>query len=97
MFNQLHKHWESTKRVLGDGFHGAVKLAGQFDRGMNLGRRLLHSLSPAINHLGGQHHFKAIDEGFQRYDSARSDVMQNYNKVQFMHNKLKREMPELNL
>jgi hypothetical protein len=46
MLNNLAHGWHHTKRVMGDAWHGATKLAAQFDSGMKVGRRLLASVAP---------------------------------------------------
>ena len=56
----IHSHWQNAKRVIGDSWHGAVKLAGQIDRGMNVGRRLVGALNDSF---GGGGHMKALEAG----------------------------------
>ena len=72
MFN-LHSHWRNAKRIIGDGWHSGVKILGQIDRGMSVGRRLVGALSPAINAMGGGH-MKALEAGFTQYDQSRNRV-----------------------
>ena len=80
--------------MIGD---GAVKLAGQIDRGMNVGRRLASALSPAFNALGGGGHMKALEDGFSKYDQTRSKVVDGINNVETLHRKIKRVVPEIDL
>ena len=94
MFN-LHSHFQTAKRIIGDGWHGSMEILGQIDRGMNVGRRLVGALSPAIQAMGGN--MKALDDGFQRYSVARNDVVSGINNVQTMHSRLKRAVPEIDL
>ena len=93
----LSSHWRNAKRVVGDGWNGAVKLAGQFDQGMRVGRRLFGALQPALDQFAGNHASKSIMDGFKAYDSTKSDVMHGYNQVEQMRNRIKRQVPELNL
>ena len=95
MFN-LNSHWQSAKRIIGDGWHSGVKILGQIDRGMSVGRKLVSALSPAINAMGGGH-MKALEAGFTQYDQSRNQVVQGLNNVQTMHARLKRAVPEIDL
>lgn len=94
MFN-LHSHFQNAKRIIGDGWHSGVKILGQIDRGMNVGRRLVGALSPAIQAMGGN--MKALDDGFAKYDQTRGQVVSGINNVQTMHSRLKRAIPEIDL
>ena len=94
MFN-LHSHFQNAKRIIGDGWHSGVKILGQIDRGMNVGRRLVGALSPAISAMGGN--MEALDDGFARYDQTRGQVVSGINNVQTMHSRLKRAVPEIDL
>ena len=95
--SSIASHWRNAKRVIGDGFHGAVKLAGQLDAGMKIGRRLFGALQPALEQFAAPEHQKAIMSGFKQYDSTRSDVMEGYNHVEQHYNRIRRQVPELNL
>jgi hypothetical protein len=94
MFN-LHSHWKNAKRIIGDGWHASMKIAGQIDRGMNVGRRLVGALSPAIQAMGGN--MQALEDGFGKYDQTRGQVVSGINNVQTMHSRLKRAVPEIDL
>ena len=94
MFN-LHSHWKNAKRIIGDGWHAGLKIAGQLDRGMSVGRRLVGALSPAIQAMGGN--MKALDDGFQKYDQTRGDVVSGINNIQKMHRRIQRAAPEIDL
>ena len=94
MFN-LHSHWKNAKRIIGDSWHAGLKIAGQIDRGMNVGRRMVGALSPAIQAMGGN--MKALDDGFAKYDQSRNQVVSGINNVQTMHSRLKRAVPEIDL
>ena len=94
MFN-LHSHFQNAKRIIGDGWHSGVKILGQIDRGMNVGRRLVGALSPAIQAMGGN--MKALEAGFGQYDQTRGQVVSGINNVQTMHSRLKRAVPEIDL
>ena len=91
----LHNHWKNAKRIIGDGWHSGVKILGQIDRGMNVGRRLAGALSPAIQAMGGN--MKALEAGFGQYDQTRGQVVSGINNVQTMHSRLKRAVPEIDL
>ena len=97
MFNNLAQGWHHTKRVMGDAWHHTTKLAAQFDSGMKVGRRLLASVAPIFDQLGGAQHLKPIMQGLTAYDRGKSDVMQGYNNVQHHYNRIKRQVPELEL
>jgi hypothetical protein len=94
MFN-LHSHWKNAKRIIGDGWHASMKFAGHIDRGMNVGRRLVGALSPAIQAMGGN--MQALEDGFGKYDQTRGQVVQGINNVATMHSRLKRAVPEIDL
>ena len=94
MFN-LHSHWKNAKRIIGDGWHAGLKIAGRIDRGMNVGRRLIGALSPAIQAMGGN--MQALEDGFGKYDQTRGQVVSGINNVQTMHSRLKRAVPEIDL
>jgi hypothetical protein len=94
MFN-LHSHWKNAKRIIGDSWHAGLKIAGQIDRGVNVGRRMVGALSPAIQAMGGN--MKALDDGFAKYDQSRNQVVSGINNVQTMHSRLKRAVPEIDL
>jgi hypothetical protein len=95
MFN-LHSHWRNAKRIIGDGWHAGLKIAGQIDRGMNVGRRLVGALSPAINAMGGGH-MKALEAGFSQYDQSRNHVVQGINNVNTLHRRIQKAVPEIDL
>ena len=82
-------------RIIGDGWHAGLKIAGQIDRGMNVGRRLVGALSPAIQAMGGN--MQALEDGFGKYDQTRGQVVSGINNVQTMHSRLKRAVPEIDL
>ena len=62
---------------------------------MNVGRKLVGALSPAIQAMGGN--MKALDDGFSKYDNARGQAVQGINNVQTMHRKIQRAVPEIEL
>ena len=94
MFN-LHSHWKNAKRIIGDSWHAGLKIAGQIDRGMNVGRRLVGALSPAIQAMGGN--MKALDDGFSKYSATRAQVVEGINNVQTMHRRIQKAAPEIDL
>ena len=93
----LSSHWRHAKRVIGDGWNGAVKLAGQFDQGMRVSRRLFSALQPALDQFASPGHLKPVMDGFKKYDQTRSDMMDGYNNVEHHYNRIRRQVPELNL
>ena len=98
MFSQaIHHHWRNAKRVIGDGWNGAVKLAGQFDQGMRVSRRLFGALQPALDQYAGAGHANTVMEGFKKYDQTRSDRMDGFSNVEHHYNRIRRAVPELNL
>ena len=94
MFN-LHSHWKNAKRIIGDGWHGTVGFLKNVDRGMNVGRRLVGALSPAIQAMGGN--MKALDDGFAKYDQTRGQVVSGINNVQTLHRRIQKAAPEIDL
>ena len=94
MFN-LHSHFQNAKRIIGDGWHSGVKILGQIDRGMNVGRRLVGALSPAIQAMGGN--MKALDDGFAKYDQTRGQVVSGINNVQTLHRRIQKAAPEIDI
>ena len=99
MFNakNLARGWQTTKRVIGDAWHGATKIASQFDSGMKVGRRLLASVAPIFDQLGQSHQLKRIMSGITAYDKGRGGVMDGYSNVQNHYNRIRRQVPELDL
>ena len=95
MFN-LHSHWRTAKKIIGDGWHAGLKIAGQIDRGMSVGRRMVSALSPAINAMGGGH-MKALEAGFSQYDQSRNHVVQGINNVNTLHRRIQKAVPEIDL
>ena len=91
----LHSHFQNAKRIIGDGRHSGVKILGQIDRGMNVGRRLVGALSPAIQAMGGN--MKALDDGFARYDQTRGQVVSGINNVQTLHRRIQKAAPEIDI
>ena len=82
---------------MGDGWHSGVKILGQIDRGMFVGRSIVGALIPAIQAMGGGGHMKALEAGFSQYDFTRGQVVSGINNVQTMHSRLKRAIPEIDL
>ena len=74
-----------------------MKLAGQLDGAMKVGRRLFGALQPALEQYAAPEQQRAIMSGFKKYDSTRSDVMEGYNNVEQHYNRIRRQVPELNL
>jgi len=94
---QLARGWHKTKRVIGDTWDHAVRIGQQMDHGMRIGKRLLASMTPLLDQFGGGHHVKSIMSGIQAYDQGKSDVMYGYNNVQSHLQRIRRQVPELEL
>ena len=91
----MHSHWRNAKRIIGDGWHAGLEVAGQIDRGMNVGRRLVGALNPAIHAMGGN--MKALDDGFAKYDQTRGQVVSGINNVQTLHRRIQKAAPEIDI
>ena len=63
---------------------------------MNVGRRLVGALSPAIQAMGGGH-MKALEDGFQKYDQTRGQVVSGINNVNTLHRRIQKAVPEIDL
>lgn len=74
-----------------------MKLAGQFDQGMRVTRRLFGALQPALDQVAGGAGSTHMMNAFKAYDSTKSDIMQGYNQVEQMRNRIKRQVPEMEL
>ena len=62
---------------------------------MNVGRRLVGALSPAIQAMGGN--MKALDDGFAKYDQTRGQVVSGINNVQTLHRRIQKAAPEIDI
>ena len=93
----LARGWKQAKRAVGDTWNHATKLAGQFDHGMRVGRKLLASVAPIFDQLGGSHHLKPLMSGFTAYDKGRADVMYGVNNVMSHYQRIKRQVPEIDI
>ena len=91
------RHWQTTKRVIGDGFNHAVRIGQQLDHGMQVGKKLLGALAPMLDHYGGAQHMKPIMSGLRAYDQGKSDVMHGVNNVQTQLHRIRRQVPEIDL
>ena len=93
----LARGWDQTKRVIGNAWHHTTKMASQFDHGMQVGKRLLASVAPIFDQLGGGHHLKPIMSGIGAYDKGKSDVMFGVNNVQAHLSRIRRQVPEIGI
>ena len=91
------RHWQTTKRVIGDGFNHAVRIGQQLDHGMRVGKKLLGALAPMLDHYGGSHHMKPIMSGIRAYDQGKSDLVNSVNNVQTQLHRIRRQVPEIDL
>ena len=89
--------YHSGKRMLGQAFHHTVKIAGQLDHAMGLGKRVFSALQPAIQDMGGSGVNRAVMQGIQGYEAGRNEVMGHHNQVQAHLSRLRRAAPELDI
>ena len=85
------------EKHIGDAWNHTTGLAAQFDHGMRVGRKLLSAVAPIFDQLGGSHHLKPIMSGITAYDQGRSDVMYGANNVMAHYQRIKRQVPEIDL
>jgi hypothetical protein len=93
----LARGWHSTKRIVGNAWHGAVGLAKNFDQGMQVGRRLLAATAPIFDQLGYSHGLKPIMGGLQAYARGKVDVMHHVGQMESSLNRIRRQVPEIGL
>ena len=93
----LHSHWQTAKRVIGDGWHGAVKLAGQLDQGMRVSRRLFGALQPALDQFAGGAGSKHVMDALKKKTPLNKKLIHGYNQGGKMCSRIKRQVPELDL
>ena len=99
LFNsqQLTRGWHKTKKVIGDTWNYAVRIGNSLDNAMNIGKRLVSSMSPIFDQYGGGHHMKSIMSGIAAYDKGKADIMHGYNNIQSHLSRIQRQVPEINL
>ena len=93
----LANGWRHTRKVFGDAWHGAVGLARHIDSGVNFGRRILAASAPIFDALGQGSAMKPIMRGLTAYDQGKADVTHGFNNVLTHYNRIKRQVPELEL
>ena len=93
----LARHWQTTKRVIGEGWNRAVRIGHQVDQGVRMGKKLLGAVAPILDQFGGAHHMKPIMRGINAYDQGKSDVMYGVNNVQTHLHRIRRQVPEIGL
>jgi hypothetical protein len=93
----LARHWQTTKRVLGDGWNSAIRLSMGLDHGMRLGKKILAAATPLIDSLGGGHHVDTAMRGIHAYDSGRAHVNHQINNVETHYRNIRRQVPEIGL
>ena len=89
--------WRHTKRVIGDAWHGAVGFARHIDAGVSVGKRLLAASAPILDSLGQGAAIKPIMRGLTAYDQGKADVSHGINNALTHYNRIKRQVPELEL
>ena len=73
---QLDKHWRATKSFINQGYSRLSGWAGEFDKGMNVGRNIYRALAPILQEFGQT---KALDEGMKAikgYDAFRGNLVE---------------------
>ena len=93
----IARHWQTTKRVIGDGWNHAVRLSTQLDHGVQMGKKLLGAFSPILDQAGFSQHMQPIMKGINAYDQGKSDVMYGVNNVQTHLHRIRRQVPEIGL
>lgn len=93
----MHNGWKYTKKIIGDAWHGAVGFARHVDAGVSVGRRILAATAPIFDALGQQQAMKPIMRGLTAYDQGKADVAYGVNNVLTHYNRIKRQVPELEL
>ncbi len=91
------RHWQTTKRVIGDGWNHAVRLSMGLDHGMRVGKKLLGAVAPLLDSLGGGHHVATAMRGIHAYDSGRAEVHHQINNVETHYRNIRRQVPEIGL
>jgi hypothetical protein len=91
------RHWQNTKRVIGQGWDHAVRIGMGLDHGMRVGKKLLAVAAPILDSLGQGHHVNTAMRGIAAYDSGRAEVHHQVNNVETHYRKLRRQVPELGL
>ena len=94
---QLARGYHNVKRGIGHVWDRAVYLGRQADQFMTVGKRLLAATSPIFDQLGQGHHHKALVGAVGAFDKAKSDVMYGHNNILNHYNRIKRQVPELDL
>jgi hypothetical protein len=99
LFNSqaIARTWQQAKKHIGDAWNHTTKLASQFDSGMHVGRKILASVAPIFDQFGGSHHLKPIMSGIKAYDQGKADVMYGVNNVMSHYQRIKRQVPEIDL
>ncbi len=91
------RHWQTTKRVIGQGWDHAVKIGMGLDHGMRVGKKLLSVAAPILDSLGQGHHVNTVMRGISAYDSGRAEVNHQINNVETHYRNLRRQVPEIGL
>ena len=87
--------WNQTKKFAGRAWHHATGLAKRFDHGMQVGRRLLGAISPLLDQLNVN--YRPAIQGIAAYDQGKADVMYGVNNVMTTMQRVRRQVPELEL
>ena len=54
-------------------------------------------LPPIFDQFGGSHHLRPIMSGIRAYDQGKADVMYGYNNVMSHYQRIRRQVPEVDL
>ncbi len=97
LFNSqaIARGWQNTRTFASKAWHHTTKLAGQFDTGMKIGRRLLSAMSPLLDQLSVD--YTPAIQAIGAYDHGKAEVMHGVNNVMTHYQRVKRQVPELQL
>ena len=89
----IARHWQTTKRVLGDSWNHALRIGTQLDEGMRVGKRLLGAMAPLLS----DDVVRPIMRGVSAYDQGKAEVVHGVNNVQTHLHRIRRQVPEIGL
>ena len=89
--------FQTGKRTIANIWNHATKFAGDIDYSMKVGKRLFAALDPLLQNSGFGQTSRAIVSGFGQYEKGRDEVIGYNNQVQGTLNRLRRNVPELEI
>ena len=81
---QLKQKWNRAKSFIHHNYSRLGKMAGEFNRAADIGRRLFSAAMPAIEDYGGERGRDFVEQGvtaFKAYDAFRGELMNADQKV----------------